>query len=357
MATCDSPVRAVRAIRRRLPAATARSTATYSITPAGHKKEAMPYEQLRWPLRLSVAAAVVTIGLKSTAYAVTGSVGLFSDALESGVNLLAALAATFSLWYAYRPSDPDHQYGHEKIEFFSSGLEGALVIAAGGGSVYYAVARLLNPHPLAELPLGVVLAVLASAINLAVGLLLLRVGRRHGSIILEADGHHLLTDVLTTVGVLVGLGLAWLTGLGWLDPLVAILVGLHIGVTGFQLVRRSFDGLMDRALPAGEQQAIRATITAALPSGATFHHLRTRRAGRRKFADFHLLVDGGLSVRDGHALAHRVEGALRATVPELEVTVHVEPIDERESWEEAELKRLGEDSVPAPRVAAPPIDD
>jgi cation diffusion facilitator family transporter len=317
----------------------------------------MAYEQLRWPLRLSVAAAVVTIGLKSVAAAVTGSAGLFSDALESGVNLLAALAASFSLWYANKPSDPQHQYGHEKIEFFSSGLEGALVLAAGGGSIYYGVARLLRPQELTELGLGTLLAVAAAAVNFAVAVVLLRVGRRHGSIVLEADGHHLMTDVLTSVGVVAGLGLAWLTGLWWLDPLLAVLVGLHIGFTGFNLVRRSFDGLMDRALPAGELTAIREAVTAALPAGTAFHHLRTRRAGRRKFADFHLLVDGGLSVRDGHALAHRVEQALERAMPELEVTIHIEPIDERASWEEAALKRLGEDSVPSPVAPTPPIDD
>jgi cation diffusion facilitator family transporter len=317
----------------------------------------MAYEQLRWPLRLSVAAAVVTIGLKATAYAVTGSVGLLSDALESGVNFMAAVAASLSLWYANQPSDPEHQYGHEKIEFFSSGLEGVLVLVAGGATVYYAVWRLFDPKDLSDLGLGMALATVASAVNLAVGLLLLRVGKRYGSIVLEADGHHLMTDVFTTAGVLVGLGLVWLTGLRWLDPLVAIGVGLHIGFTGFKLVRRSFDGLMDRALPADEQQAIRRVIAAELPAGSTFHHLRTRRAGRRKFADFHLLVDGGLSVRDGHTLAHRVEEKLWAAVPELEVTVHVEPIDERASWEEAALKRLGEESVPRPVEAKPPIDD
>jgi cation diffusion facilitator family transporter len=317
----------------------------------------MAYEQLRWPLRLSVAAAVVTIGMKATAYAVTGSVGLFSDALESGVNLLAALAATFSLWYANKPSDPNHQYGHEKIEFFSSGLEGALVFAAGGGTVYYAVARLIDPKPLGDLGLGTLLAVVASAVNFAVAAVLLRVGKRHGSIILEADGHHLMTDVLTSVGVVVGLGLVWLTGLGWLDPVLALVVGGHILFTGFKLVRRSFDGLMDRALPAADQARIREAITAALPPGTAFHLLRTRQAGRRKFVDFHLLVDGGLSVRDGHALAHRVESALHLLGAELVVTIHVEPIDERSSWEEAELKRLGEDPVPQPVTPAPPIDD
>jgi cation diffusion facilitator family transporter len=317
----------------------------------------MAYSQLRWPLRLSIAAAVVTIVLKSTAAALTGSVGLFSDALESGVNLFAAVAASFSLWYANRPSDPDHPYGHEKIEFFSSGLEGGLVFAAGGGTVYYAVARLIHPHELSDLGLGVLLAVAASAINLAVAVVLLRVGKRHGSIILEADGHHLMTDVLTSVGVVAGLGLVWLTQVWWLDPVIALLVGLHILVTGFKLVRRSFDGLMDRALPAAEQAVIRDAIAAALPPGTAFHRLRTRRAGRRKFADFDVLVDGGLSVRDGHAVAHQVEEALVRAVPELEVTVHVEPIDERGSWEQEELERLGEDSVPMPAQVTPPIDD
>jgi cation diffusion facilitator family transporter len=160
------------------------------------------------------------------------------------------------------------------------------------------------------------------------------------------------------VAVVAGLGLVWLTGWKWLDPAIALLVGLQILFTGFKLVRRSFDGLMDRALPAAEQATIRDTITAALPPGTTYHHLRTRRAGRRKFADFHLLVDGGLSVRDGHTLAHRVEERLLVAVPGLEVTVHIEPIDERESWEEEQLARLGEDSAPAPAVpTAPPIDD
>ncbi|MCU0703546.1 MAG: cation diffusion facilitator family transporter [Fimbriiglobus sp.] len=317
----------------------------------------MAYHHLRWPLLLSLAAAVVTIGMKATAYAVTGSVGLFSDALESGINLIAAVVATFSLWYANRPSDPDHQYGHEKIEFFSSGVEGALVFAAGGGSIYYAVHRLLDPKTPDDLGIGTLLAVAASAVNFAVGLVLLRVGRRHGSIILEADGHHLMTDVLTTAGVLAGLGLGWLTGLWWFDPLAALVVGVQIGFTGFRLVRRSFDGLMDRALPADDLSRIRAAITAELPPGTTFHHLRTRQAGRRKFVDFHLLVDGGQSVRDGHTLAHRVEEGLLRAVPGLEVTIHIEPIDERASWEEAALKRLGEEHTPAPVLPTPPIDD
>lgn len=306
----------------------------------------MAYRTLRWPLLLSVAAAVVTIGMKGTAYAVTGSVGLFSDALESGVNLLAALAATFSLWYANQPSDADHPYGHEKIEFFSSGLEGALVFVAGLVTAYYAVERLLIPRPLVQLGLGSVLALVASAINFAVAVVLLRVGRQYGSIILEADGHHLMTDVLTSVAVVGGLGLVALTGWTPLDPLLALAVGLNILWTGFKLVRRSFDGLMDRAWPTAELAAVREVIRSALPPDTDFHLLRTRQAGRRKFLDFHLLVNGGMSVRDGHAVAHRVEAAVRAVVPEVEVTVHVEPIDEQASWEELKLAQLGEATHP-----------
>ena len=317
----------------------------------------MTYKTLRGPLLLSVAAAVVTIGLKGTAYAVTGSVGLFSDALESGVNLLAALAASYSLWYANRPADPTHAYGHEKIEFFSSGLEGTLVVVAGVGTAWLAVDRLIHPKPLERLDLGVTLALLASAINFGVAVVLLRVGKAHNSIILEADGHHLMTDVLTSVAVVAGLGLVALTGLAILDPLLAIAVGANISYTGCKLVRRSFDGLMDRALPADVQARIRAIIRAALPAGTDFHLLRTRRAGRRTFADFHLLVDGNTTVRDGHALAHHVEEKLRADFGELEVTVHIEPIEDRESWEEAELRRLGEPTTPTVPAVGPPIDD
>jgi cation diffusion facilitator family transporter len=318
----------------------------------------MAYHSLRWPLLLSIAAAVLTIGMKATAYAVTGSVGLFSDALESGVNLLAALAATFSLWYANRPTDPTHQYGHEKIEFFSSGLEGALVFVAGLVTAYFAAERLVSPKELQRIDVGVVLAVLASAVNFGVALVLLRVGKRYGSIILEADGHHLMTDVLTSVAVVGGLGLVALTSWTPLDPLIALVVGLNILWTGFKLVRRSFDGLMDRALPDGDLSALRDAIRAALPPGTDFHRLRTRQAGRRKFADFDLLVDGGLTVQAAHVVAHQVEQKLTATTPQLEVTIHIEPIDDGASWEAAELAKLGEPTAPsAVPVTPPPIDD
>ena len=306
----------------------------------------MPYHTLRAPLLLSIVAAVVTMALKTGAYYVTNSVGLLADALESGVNLLAALIAYVSLRYSHRPADPDHTYGHEKIEFFSSGIEGVLVVIAGLGSVAYAVRHLMQPHPLDALGLGVVLAVAASVVNLAVALVLLRVGKKHGSIILEADGHHLMSDVLTTLAVIVGLGLVYWTGVRQLDAAVAILVGIGILRTGFRLIRRSYDGLMDHALSPAEIASLRGGIAQTLPPGAAFHHLRTRRAGRRKYADFHLLIDGAMSVREGHRLVHDVEESLRRTAPELELSIHLEPIDERDSWEPEELARLGEASAP-----------
>lgn len=310
----------------------------------------MAPSHLRWPLVLSIGAAVVTIGMKGTAYAVTGSVGLFSDALESGVNLFAAVVAYLSLLYAARPADPSHAYGHEKIEYLSSGLEGALVLAAGLGTAGYAVRRILYPEPLANLQIGTAVALAASAVNFAVARVLLHYGRKHRSIVLEADGKHLMSDVWTSVGVVAGIGLVVLTGYQVLDALVAGVVGLHIMWTGGELIRRSFDGLMDHALPTIEQDQIRAVIAAKLPPGATFHALRTRQAGARRFAEFHLLVAGDQSVRAAHHLGHEIEAALVEALPGLEVLFHVEPVDERESWEGEYLERLGE--VPHPPGAA-----
>ena len=290
----------------------------------------------------SIVAAVCTIGMKSTAYALTGSAGLLSDALESVVNLIAAFTAYFSLWYAARPADDNHAYGHEKIEFFSSGLEGTLVFVAGLGTAWYAVGRLIEPKELDQLGIGIGLTVVASAINFGVAGVLLRVGKKHGSVILESDGHHLMSDVLTSLAVVAGLGLVALTGLKFLDPVLALAVGLSILWTGFKLVRRSFDGLMDRALPVEDQTRLREGIRTALPQGCHFHFLRTRRAGRRKFVDFHLLVPGTWTVQAGHTLAHDIETKLLDIAAELEVTIHVEPIEDESSWEPAALARLGE---------------
>ncbi len=313
-----------------------------------------PLARLRWPVALSIAAALITIGMKGTAYALTGSVGLLTDALESVVNLLAALTAYFALWYASRPADPSHTYGHEKIEFLSSGLEGVLIVVAGLGAAGYGIRRLVFPEPLAEIEIGGALALAASLVNLAVARVLLQHGRLHKSIVMEADGQHLMADVWTSVGVLVGLALVYLTKLSFFDSVLAVVMGGHITWTGLGLIRRSFDGLMDHAIPGDELERIREVIRAQLPPGATFHMLRTRLSGARRFVEFHLLVDGDLSVREGHHLATRLEAALVAAMPEVAVTIHVEPVDEQASWEPEYLQRLGEEPTPPAQPTSPP---
>jgi cation diffusion facilitator family transporter len=253
------------------------------------------------------------------------------------VNLVAAVTAYLSLHYAARPVDASHTYGHEKIEYFSSGLEGVLIVVAAASIAWYAVRRLLVPEPLQPLGLGLTLALVASAINGAVAVVLLRAGRKHGSIVLEADGRHLLTDVWTSAAVLAGLGLVWLTRLYVLDPLIALAVAVNILWTGFRLIRRSFDGLMDHALPAEEQAAVRSAIERRLGPNMTYHALRTRQAGRRRFVDFHLLVPGRMSVQQAHTLTGEIEDAVRDTLPEMEVSVHIEPIEDSAAWSDSAL--------------------
>ncbi|MBN9122809.1 MAG: cation transporter [Planctomycetes bacterium] len=313
-----------------------------------------PIARLRWPVALSIAAALVTIGMKSAAYALTGSVGLLTDALESVVNLLAAVTAYFALWYASRPADPSHAYGHEKIEFFSSGLEGVLIVLAGLGAAGYGVRRLVFPEPLQALELGSGLALAASVVNYVTARVLLHYGRVHKSIVMEADGQHLMSDVLTSIGVLVGVALVYVTGYTFFDSVLAIAMGLHITWIGLGLIRRSFDGLMDHALPGDELERIREVIRTHLPEGATFHLLRSRLSGARRFIEFHLLVGGDISVREGHHHAERLTAALVAALPEVAVTIHVEPVDEQESWEPEYLRRLGEEPDPPAPLAPPP---
>jgi cation diffusion facilitator family transporter len=304
---------------------------------------------------LSIVAALVTIGMKGAAYGLTGSVGLLTDALESVVNLLAAVTAYFALWYASRPADPSHAYGHEKIEFFSSGLEGVLIVVAGLGAAGYGVRRLVQPEVLQDLEIGTLLALGASVVNFLVARVLLHYGRIHKSIVMEADGQHLMSDVLTSAGVLVGVGLVYLTRYTFFDSVLAVAMGLHITWIGLGLIRRSFDGLMDHAIPEEERERIREVVRANLPEGAMFHLLRTRLSGARRFIEFHLLVDGDLPVREGHRLAERLEEALLAAMPEVAVTIHVEPVDEQESWEPEYLRRLGEEPEPPaqPPAAGP----
>lgn len=289
---------------------------------------------------LSIAAAVVTLCLKFGAYFLTGSVGLLSDAVESTANLVAAVVALGALWYAARPIDRTHNYGHGKIEFFAGGLEGILIIVAAISIAYYAILRLITPQAVESVGIGLVIAVIAGAINLGVGMILLRVGRTRRSLALEADGKHLLTDVITTIGVIVGIALVWLTDVKRIDPIVALLVTLNILHTGYELLRAAVDGLLDRALPIEEQEALRVAIAREIEPGETFHALRTRQAGQRKFVDLHLLVPGGQSVQRAHEITLRIERAVAATVPGAETTVHIEPIEDPKSWADSAMVPL-----------------
>jgi cation diffusion facilitator family transporter len=295
---------------------------------------------LRLPIQLSILAAVATILLKGTAWLQTGSVSLLSDAAESLVNLAAACVAYLALLYASRPVDREHTYGHEKIEFFSSGLEGGLIFIAAVTIAWTAIERLVRGGDIHKLDLGLALSGVAAVVNLAVAQLLLRVGRKHHSIVLEADGQHLMTDVWTSAAVLAGLGMVWLTGAQWLDPVMALLMAAYIMATGWRLVQRSFDGLMDRALPDDEVALLRQTIGSLLKPGMTFHALRTRRAGSRRFADFHLLVPGQMSVAAAHDLVDEIEEAMRAALGNLEVQIHLEPIEASSAWHDSELLNL-----------------
>ena len=304
---------------------------------SGRKWYPMSFSERRSPILLSILAALVTLGLKCAAYSLTDSVSLLSDAVESLVNLVAALSAFGCLWYSVQPVDRTHTYGHEKIEFFSSGLEGMLILVAAGGIAWYAVQRLFNVRDLESLDLGMGLSFAASLINLVVGLILIRVGRRTNSIILEADGQHLMTDVWTSFGVIVGLVLVRLTDWYVLDPILALIVAANIVWTAWDLLRRSFNGLMDHALPEAEQNAVRAALDALMNPGLHYHALRTRQAGPRKFVDFHLLVPGTWSVKRAHEFTDRVEEAVKAALPGAEVTVHIEPIEAESAWKDSEL--------------------
>jgi cation diffusion facilitator family transporter len=275
---------------------------------------------------LSIATSIATLALKFGAYFLTGSVSLWSDAVEAFVNLAAGLVALGALTLAAQPADERHTYGHDKAEYFSSGVEGALILMAAIAIVWSAVARLLAPRPLEALGLGMLIALVAAAANFATARVMLKVAKQHDSIAIEADAKHLLTDVWTTAGILAGLGVVVVKP-EWalLDPLMAIAVAVQILFTGFDLLRRSADGLMDAALPAPEVQQIEALVGAELPADASFHALRTRKAGARRFIEFHLLVPGTLSVAESHALCDRVEAALTAALAKAHVTIHVEP--------------------------------
>ena len=282
----------------------------------------------------SVATSVVTMALKAGAYLLTGSVGLLSDALESGVNLAAALVALATLSYAHSGEDEDHNFGHEKAEYFSSGIEGALIFVAAAAIIWSAIPRLAAPQPLEQVGLGLALSVAAAGANLLCGWFLLKGAREHRSITLEADAHHLLTDVWTTAGVIAAVAVVHFTGWLILDPVIAIVVALQILWTGWSLIRRSFDGLMDRAIPAEERTRIEAILDQVKARGGDYHRLRTRVSGKKSFVDVHLLVPGTMTVHEGHDLAHRLESEIEAAIPHVEVLTHLESIDDPRSWED-----------------------
>jgi cation diffusion facilitator family transporter len=289
---------------------------------------------------LSIAAALATIALKAIAYFVTGSVGLLSDALESLVNLVAAIMALAMLVIAARPPDEEHAYGHYKAEYFSSGVEGALILFAAASIAVTAIPRLLAPQPIEQVGLGVAISVVASLVNLSVSLVLRRAGKRHNSITLEADAAHLMTDVWTSIGVLVAIGLVGLTGWERLDPIIALLVAANIIWSGVGLMRRSALGLMDTALPQSQRDAIRAIQAKYQAQGIQFHALRTRQSGAHAFISMHVLVPGQWTVQQGHELLERVETEVRQAVPYVTVFTHLESLDDPASWQDTQLDRL-----------------
>lgn len=297
----------------------------------------MTLERFAW---LSIAAAVATIALKTLAWWLTGSVGLLSDALESLVNLAAAVLALSMLRLAASPPDADYPYGFSKAEYFSAGIEGALIVVAAGGIIWTAIPRLLVPRPL-EMPLaGLSLTIVASAINLGVALVLIRKGREHHSITLEADGRHLMTDVWTSAGVVAGVALVYATGWLVLDALVALAVALHIVWTGFGLVRRSVRGLLDSAISPEEQHEVTKLFKEySRRYGVSFHALRTRQAGARRFVSFHLLVPDAWSVAQAHQLSEEIEARIRSMVPNAGVFTHIEPISDPASYNDEGLDR------------------
>lgn len=289
---------------------------------------------------LSIAAALATITLKSGAYYLTGSVGLLSDAIESLVNLAGAIMALIMLIIAARPADEDHVYGHSKAEYFASVTEGILILGAAAGIIITAVQRIINPRPIEQLGIGLAVSIAASVINFIVSRILLNAGRTRHSISLEADAHHLMTDVWTSVGVIGGVAITGFTGWSTLDPIVAILVALNIVWTGFQLVRRSVSGLMDEALHEDDQLKIKDVMDTYRKKGVGFHALRTRQAAARRFVSVHVLFPGDLTIHDAHHIAEDFENDVRIALGGVTtVFTHLEPVEDELSMDDIYLDR------------------
>lgn len=281
--------------------------------------------QFAW---ISIAAALVTIGLKLLAYLLTDSVGLLSDAFESGVNLVGALMALAMLTVAARPADEDHAYGHSKAEYFSSGVEGTLILIAALSISIAAIGRLFNPKPLEQIGLGLAVSVLAALVNLSVALILLRASKRYESITLRANAFHLLTDVWTSAGVLVGVAAVGLTDLAVIDPIVALIVAANISWSGVRIVRESVSGLMDTSLPQKERNAIHRALESHKQAGVEYHDLLTRQSGNRRFVSLHVLVPGDWTVERGHQKLELIESDIQSALPNVTVFTHLEALEE-----------------------------
>ncbi|QIN80805.1 cation diffusion facilitator family transporter [Rubrobacter marinus] len=300
---------------------------------------ASPARSTRFYAAVSIAAALATVGLKAGAYVLTGSVGLLSDAAESSANLVAAIGAFWALSAAARPPDEEHAYGHTKAEFFSSALEGALVLAAAAFIAATAVGRLFEPQPLENVGAGLVVSLVAAVLNGVVGLVLLRAGGRLRSAALRADGRHLLTDVWTTAGVVAGVLLVGWTGWLFLDPLIALVVAANIVWVGLRILNEAAHGLLDTALPPEDLRVVEAVISRYRESGIEFHALRTRSAGARRFVSMHVLVPGSWSVRRGHDLSEDLEREVVEELPMTTVFVHLEPLEDESSFRDQGLDR------------------
>lgn len=283
---------------------------------------------------VSVAASLVTMALKFGAFWVTGSVSIFSDAAESVINLVAGVIAFTALLIAARPADKRHTYGHDKVEYFASGVEGTLILVAAVTIFATSVQRLFAPVPLESLGWGMAVLALAAAINLGAARVLMHGARRHDSITLEADAKHLMTDVWTSLAVIVGIGVIIVAPEGWLflDPLIAMAVALNILRSGVDLLRRSWNGLMDHTLPAEEIRIITAALQIHAPH-APFHGLRSRKSGSRRFIDVHLLLPGGCSVQQSHELCDKIERQVESQLTNASLTIHVEPVEDDASWD------------------------
>ncbi|MEW6166804.1 MAG: cation diffusion facilitator family transporter [Pseudomonadota bacterium] len=288
---------------------------------------------------LSIAAALATMALKLLAWRLTGSVGLLSDAMESVVNLSAALVALWTLRLALSPPDEEHAYGHGKAEYFAGGFEGAMIAVAAISIAWAAWPRLFDPQPLQQTGAGLTVCALAALVNWTVARVLLAAGRRHRSVALTADGHHLMTDVWTSAGVIGGVALVSASGWLILDPLLGLAIAANILRTGWRLLRESAAGLMDAAWPEAERAQLEAILAAFRGDGVDFHAVRTRRSGARRFVSFHVLVPGRWSVQQAHDLVERIEGRIAAELTPVGVLTHLEPIEDPLSHADLALDR------------------